>query len=93
MAVYRCDKCVCWRPAYDRTRVVTYLEGDVVVPNANLELLFPNNVLLGPIGIILPTVGSASIATATKRNENSLGDLARLDDPLELFDNERADPH
>ena len=71
----------------------TYLKGDMVVPNADLELLLPNDVLLGPIGIILPAVGSASIAMATKRTENSLGDLARLNDPLELFDNERADPH
>ena len=65
----------------------------MVVPNADLELLLPNDVLLGPIGIIFPAVGSASITTATKRNKNLLGDLARLDDPLELFDNERADPH
>ena len=65
----------------------------MVTPHTYLKLLLSNDVLLGPIGIILPAVGSAFIATATKRNENSLGDLARLDDPLQLFDNERADPH
>ena len=65
----------------------------MVIPNADLELLLPNNVLLGPIGIILPAVGSASIATATKQNENSLGDLARLDDALDLLHDEGPDPH
>lgn len=74
----------------------SHLERDVVVSDANLELLLADDILLGPVGVVFPKERVASRSTS-KQNDNrtrySLGDLARLNDPLELLHDQRADPH
>lgn len=35
-------------------RSKTHLESNVIVPHSNFELLFPDNVLFWPIGVVFP---------------------------------------
>lgn len=66
----------------------------MIVPNANLQLLLAHNVLLGPVRVVL-SVGStlSDRGKVGYRGNNVLGNLTRLDDPLELFHHHGPDPH
>ncbi len=85
----------------DTTQIIyrgySHLKRDVVVSDADLELLLANDVLLGPVRVVFPEKRVASRSASKQKKSNrtrySLCDLARLDDPLQLLHDQRADPH
>jgi len=63
----------------------------VIVVQANLKLLFSDNVLLGPILVVFPNIQSARFEPGQKKA--LLDDLARLYYPLDLLHDKRSNPH
>ena len=72
-----------------------HLERYVVVSDTDLELLLADDVLLGPVRVVLPVRRTFSLASTqtTLSSNDSLRDLARLDDALQLLHDGRPNPH
>lgn len=64
----------------------------MLVPQANFKLLLPVLILGRPLRIVFP-VKILAPATVGRNMGNILQDLARLDDALDLIDNQGADTH
>ena len=75
--------------AYD----TTYLEGDMLVPQADFQLLAPILVLLWPLAVIFPVLPSAHASIFPLRIRHILQYLAGFDDTLDLVDHCRTDTH
>ena len=79
----------------DDATLTTYLEGDVLVSETDLELLTSVLILLWPFGIVFPVVGVSppSQLSCSSSVAILLQNLAGLNNALDLLDHSRADAH
>lgn len=95
-AVYKMKVRNAVRDSNGVAQVTTNLERNVIVPDTNLQLLFADDVLLWPIGIVFPTNERSRWGqkkTQWADHIHVLCDLARFYYPLELLDDQWTNPH
>lgn len=63
-----------------------YLERNVVISNTNLQLLLPDDVLLGPFCVIFSKIKHQLFGPSTLHISKSLDNFTGLYDALELLD-------
>jgi len=80
--------------------VYTYFECDVIVSDADLQLLFTDDIFLWPVCVVFPLVGGegkeGKAYVRLRGKEKKIGvldDLALLDDALQFLHHQRTDPH
>lgn len=71
----------------------TYLKGDMVVSNSDLQLLLSDDVFLGPVSVVFPIRHTSQHRQHEFRKSNLLGDFTALDDLFQLLDHQWANPH
>jgi hypothetical protein len=81
----------------------TYLEGDMVAVDTNLELLLAHDVLFRPLRVVFPEwqeedtvrgmIPYICVEAKENKDEYLLDDFAGLDNSLDFFHDKRANPH
>jgi hypothetical protein len=71
-----------------------YFERDVIISDADLQLLLPDDIFLWPVCVVFPLMRRNVIRVCPEMGgKRILDDLALLDYALQLLYYKRADPH
>lgn len=70
-----------------------YFKGDMIVANADLELLLANDVLFWPIRVIFPLCGGDQVYTRYLSTVYALCDFASLHNPFQFLHDQWSNPH